>query len=213
MFLKQFGFENNMIALILLMLFIGLMYSAWPQYDDLPDGVLVPGEPMQLETYLPELEKDGIKVRPMAFYTIKGRVLDKNTSFSSIISGHFDMSGANVLLGWKNMSDSTVLAKMSIRLKGRKVQAEPKSGFNIAESDYIGNLSYNHLIAANEQVQKQINDIREGDVIKVTGYLVELKNPKSPDPWRSSLSRFDKGDGAGEVIWVQDIQQIRFAKK
>ena len=71
--------------------------------------------------------------------------------------------------------------------------------------------SNNHLIAENQSVKTAIKKIKTGDVIRLTGYLVNV-NANNPDGsifwWNSSTTRKDSGDGACEVIYVTDVERL-----
>jgi hypothetical protein len=63
-----------------------------------------------------------------------------------------------------------------------------------------------HLIAADSSVARQISKIRRGQVVHMRGYLVRAD---AADGWHwvSSLSRDDKGAGACEVFWVEQLSE------
>ena len=67
----------------------------------------------------------------------------------------------------------------------------------------------NHLIPSTDAIKSQIMQIKVGDVVHVTGYLVDVRGEKSDGTyflWNSSTSRDDTGDGACEVIYVTGIE-------
>ena len=73
-------------------------------------------------------------------------------------------------------------------------------------------LSNNHLIPANEEVHKRIDNATPGDEINLKGYLVKYKwsNDEGQSLERdTSTSRDDTGNGACEVIYVTDYQIIK----
>ncbi|HEX7374392.1 MAG TPA: hypothetical protein VF277_05420, partial [Steroidobacteraceae bacterium] len=61
-----------------------------------------------------------------------------------------------------------------------------------------------HLIPATESVRRAIAAAREGTVFTLRGRLVEVRGPDG-FTWRSSLRRDDIGDGACELIWVEEF--------
>jgi hypothetical protein len=64
-----------------------------------------------------------------------------------------------------------------------------------------------HLVPADEGVESQINRARTGDIIEMTGKLVEIT---AADGWRwkSSLTREDTGNHACEVVWVERFSVV-----
>ena len=53
--------------------------------------------------------------------------------------------------------------------------------------------------------------IKKGDNVKITGYLVNLhwKENNSSRTWETSTSRYDKGDGGCELIYVTDVKWLK----
>ena len=62
-----------------------------------------------------------------------------------------------------------------------------------------------HLIHANAGVARALGNIRKRQIVKLSGYLVEVKS-KDGWGWRSLLSREDRGQGSCEVIFVQSVE-------
>ena len=61
-----------------------------------------------------------------------------------------------------------------------------------------------HLIPANDTIERRIKAARVGQVVTLSGYLVDVKTDTG---WtiNSSLTREDTGAGACEVIWVESF--------
>jgi len=62
-----------------------------------------------------------------------------------------------------------------------------------------------HLIPATAHVERLLKNVRPGQIVSFSGYLVEARDASG---WniRSSLTRSDTGAGACEVVWVEDLQ-------
>jgi hypothetical protein len=45
------------------------------------------------------------------------------------------------------------------------------------------------------------------DLVDIRGYLVEIKFPNG-GTWRSSLPRTDTGNGARELVWVDELTKL-----
>ena len=61
-----------------------------------------------------------------------------------------------------------------------------------------------HMIPATASVENSIMQLREGDVIVLQGYLVDVDH-ESGWMWRTSMSRTDTGAGACEIVYVESI--------
>ncbi len=71
-----------------------------------------------------------------------------------------------------------------------------------------------HIIPANPQIAKQITQVKRGDLARLKGDLVEVKDKDLV--WTSSLPPTDTGDGACEVFrvssiqWIEKVQRLNF---
>lgn len=67
-----------------------------------------------------------------------------------------------------------------------------------------------HIIPANPQIAQQIQKVKRGDLVRLQGDLVEIKDKDLV--WRSSLTPIDTGDGACELFRVNSIVWIEKVK-
>jgi hypothetical protein len=65
-----------------------------------------------------------------------------------------------------------------------------------------------HLIPANDAVSSVIREIRNGDIIELSGSLVNVISEDDGWRWKSSQTRNDTGNGACELIWVESLQIV-----
>ena len=63
-----------------------------------------------------------------------------------------------------------------------------------------------HIIPANPEIAAKIKKVKRGDLVRLQGELVEVKDQDLV--WTSSLTPTDTGDGACEVFRVSSIQWI-----
>ena len=63
-----------------------------------------------------------------------------------------------------------------------------------------------HIVPASPEIAEQIKQVKRGDLVRLQGELVEIKDQDLV--WRSSLTPTDIGDGACEVFRVNSIQWI-----
>ncbi|MEP7154388.1 MAG: hypothetical protein ABI905_01345 [Betaproteobacteria bacterium] len=164
-------------------------------------GVLVSAEPLQAEvSTVPPLQKSGYQIRPLARYEIAARVLSTE---SYRWDAGADLVPVDVAVGWGRMSDTAVLKEIEIWQSGRWYQWRTKN-MPIPHEEVTNHSANMHLIAADKYVAKKISALRDGQVVKMRGYLVEAKRSDG-FTWTSSLSRTDSGNGACELMWVEDI--------
>ena len=67
-----------------------------------------------------------------------------------------------------------------------------------------------HIIPATPQIAKQIQNVKRGDLVRLKGELVEIKDKNLV--WTSSLTPSDTGDGACELFRVSSIEWIERVK-
>jgi hypothetical protein len=143
------------------------------------------------------------RIVPLARFKVKARVLG---SERYRFDREADLVPVDLALGWGPMSDSAVLEHIDIR-QSERFYFWSVSRFPIPRRDIETHSANMHLIPATADVEDRIKGLREGDVISFGGFLVEVR---SGDRWRwkSSLSRKDKGAGACELVWVEDLSVL-----
>ena len=83
-----------------------------------------------------------------------------------------------------------------------KVNPKQKNRFKLS------NFSNNHILLPTETLVNQASALNVGDQIKISGQLVNLRNPGEANWIKSSLHRHDVGDGACEIIMPDSIEII-----
>jgi hypothetical protein len=101
------------------------------------------------------------------------------------------------------MSDESVLQHFEIAQRNRWYYWRTDN-FVIPRREVETHSANMHMIPANEDIAKQLTMIDEGDLVTLTGKLV---NVSADDGWRwnSSLTRSDTGQGACELIYVESL--------
>ena len=169
------------------------------------------------EQYPPEdpspitLELKGYRVMltPRADYHITGYAVDLARDSDS--RWEFAMPMA-IGLAWGPAADPAVLARLTFRLTdslgGLSWRYEMAPGAP-PMPDLNSHISNNHLIPASNDVKRALGKIRVGDLVTLRGKLVDLEIHQGEGPklmWENtSLTRTDTGDGACEVIWVEEV--------
>jgi hypothetical protein len=110
-----------------------------------------------------------------------------------------------VALGWGAMSDSAVLAELSISQSGRFYYYQWQNQPPIPPTEIAIHSANMHLIPTNSEIEQKIKNMRVGQVVHIVGQLVEAKTADGWH-WRSSLTRDDTGAGACELVRVESIR-------
>ncbi|HEY4371986.1 MAG TPA: hypothetical protein VGN52_08680 [Burkholderiales bacterium] len=73
-------------------------------------------------------------------------------------------------------------------------------------------LSNNHVVTDNPALGRRLKDVHIGDEVRVKGMLIDYAtflDGRQTGLRKTSIVRTDEGDGACEVIWVQDLEIIK----
>ena len=64
-----------------------------------------------------------------------------------------------------------------------------------------------HFIPGNDAAARALAAVRAGQNIRLRGQLVRVQGDDGFD-WLSSLSREDTGEGACELIWLEQLERV-----
>lgn len=156
-----------------------------------------------------------VKIDYLASYIIEGRVV-KTFSYVPLTMQN-RISPKDVGLTWGFLAQDEYNNKIEWKASGNRFlnwRIEDGNWYRevIGESNFQEHVSNNHLIASNTEIENLIGKIKEGDYIKITGYLVNVHYERADGYkyyWNSSLSRKDTGEGACELIYVTDINWLK----
>lgn len=167
----------------------GVMVAEAPYQHDLSNGQAFPFQDFH--------------IKPLADYQLKAKVLSAK---SYLFGTESSLSPLDLALGWGPMSDESVVSQLNVRQGSRWYFWEAKQGAQLPVAvQELARFSANtHMIPANRMVEEQLDDVRIGDIIELSGWLVEVSSDDGWR-WRSSLSREDTGNGACELFWVQSV--------
>lgn len=170
-----------------------------------PPGVLVSVAPVQRDLRRPETFRlNDFTITRRASFDIQARVLSRETYFWGNES---NLSPIDLALGWGRMSDQAVLDQISVRQGGRWYYTRYALPPPIPEQEIIRTSANMHMIPADSSVERALKGLRRGDVIRIKGYLVDV-DQASGWRWRTSLTRDDTGQGACEIIYVEDVSRL-----
>lgn len=170
------------------------------------DGVLIDTEPGQvsLPENLPPIKHGAFSLKPLALFSVDARVLHRRNY-------RYDPGAplvpVDLALGWGPMSDQHVLDQLRISQSMRFYWYEYKLPPPIPPAEIVSHSANMHIIPASPAVASKCESLRAGALVHLIGNLVEATGP-GITRWRSSLSRTDTGNGACELFYVEEIQEI-----
>lgn len=167
-----------------------------------PPGILAPDSPAQERVPEgPNWRIAGHELRGLARFAVAARVLSAERYRFDRAA---ELSPLDLALGWGPMSASEVIGTLDIRQASRRYlwsSDAPRIG---PESIALHSANM-HMIPATAEVRRELLRARPGSLIRVIGWLVEVRGDDGWT-WRSSLTRRDRGDGACEVVLVQRVE-------
>ncbi len=168
-------------------------------------GIMVSEEPIQEAIASPERRQyRDFTIIDQAKFSLSAKVLGREDYH---LGREADLSPVDLALGWGKMSDESVLQHIDISQRGRFYYWQVES-FPIPRREIETHSANMHLIPATEAVRITIDDVREGDIIELSGSLVSVEAENGNWRWNSSLTRNDTGAGACELIWVESFRII-----
>jgi len=196
--------HTNKLGLISLILIIGgVIFNNPFATVTYGPGVIAPNEPLQKSTNKDNFYYKDIEVKPQASFAIEAKVLSKeNYSFD----GGSHVSPVDLALGWGRMSDETILSNINISQRNRFFFWRVDQ-FPIPRKEIERHSANMHIIPSNDTIAHKLDKIKEGQLVRFSGYLVNLKRADGWH-WESSLSRNDTGGGACELVWVEEFEIV-----
>ncbi|MDE2419956.1 MAG: hypothetical protein KGO49_02095 [Gammaproteobacteria bacterium] len=168
-----------------------------------PDGlVLAAHDPIQTDTTDTPFPFKEYTIQPLADFVIDARVLSTERYYWDAGS---DLVPVDLALGWGRMSDSAVIKQLKISQSGRFYFYQYNFPAPIPPEEMISHSANMHMIPSTKAIESELKSVRVGQVVHITGHLVEATIPEKHWKWRSSLSRNDSGNGACELVWVKSL--------
>ena len=167
------------------------------------DGPVAQTDPLQTDLDgAPAVAHGRWTLKPRARYDITARILSREDYHFDAMS---DLVPEDLALGWGPMSDNRVLGAFEITQGARFYSWRPKAKLPISRQDVIEHSANTHVIPADSAIRSQLARLRVGQVVHLTGELVDGVRDDGASI-RTSLTRSDTGAGACEVMLVEEVE-------
>lgn len=202
-----------MVVILAFGSYILSLYAVKKDYEYVASLLNLP-EPIQEEAsniIIHEVDDCTITYNIKANYTLIGRVVEKHYYLPYSIPNK--ISRYDFGMAWGEVANEENISKLKFRNDGQRFlhyEYPVPLATKLGGKEMITNkISNNHLIHANNRVLKLIRNVKEGQYIKIEGYLVYVQFEYGYVDWNSSLSRTDHGDGACEIFYVTNITWLK----
>ena len=182
-------------------------YFGWKDWSgrDLkhPAGIIVTQQPQQtnLNTVV-EFPFKGFQLVRKARFEIRARVLSSEPYYWGTEA---KLSPVDLALGWGPMSDQAILDKMEVSQGSRWFFWQYDLPAPISDSTITLNSGNMHIIPQEKWLEKKVKALRNGDIVNLKGYLVDVSD-ESGFRWTTSMTRKDTGNGACEIFFLESMQ-------
>ncbi|MEO5754176.1 MAG: hypothetical protein ABIR38_05675 [Chthoniobacterales bacterium] len=193
-------------ACLALMVFAWFAYARSKAPISYPPGVLIADDPIQTDATPNDVPFDQgqFHLQPLAHFSCDARVLHRKIY-------RYDRSASlvpvDLAIGWGRMSDQAVLDRLTISQSARFFWYEYQEQPPIPSEEIISHATNLHLIPATNVIAGRCRSLRTGELVHLSGLLVEARSTEY-GTWRSSLSRTDSGNGACELLWVEELTTL-----
>ena len=178
-------------------------YNDWQLRPVHPsDGPIAPADPQQMDADGAQVTTLGRwRLKPRARYDITARILSREDYHFDLLA---DLVPEDLALGWGPMSDNRILRTIDISQSNRFYYWREDARQPLPRNSIITHSANTHVIPGNSMVAKQLARLRPGEVVTLSGELVD--GVRDDGMWiRTSLVRDDTGAGACEVLLVSDV--------
>ncbi|MBV1883966.1 MAG: hypothetical protein KUG82_20165 [Pseudomonadales bacterium] len=198
-------------------LIIALCSSAAAFYykNQLPDTTEINSalsqEPIQRQTKKPPSSFQYFdrlyNIRPVADYELWGLVVSHNNTsgMGDIYHDETSLDTKDLCVLWGENLANNQFRSATFSSTAWTCHLEYPAGISLN----LQQVSNNHLITDSDDIRQKIEGIRIGDQIRLKGWLVDYQENQNSHFWRkTSINREDLGNGACEVVFVQEIEVI-----
>ncbi len=143
-------------------------------------------------------------ISPLARFSLQAKVLAKQHYY---LGPESQLSPVDLALGWGPMSDQAIVDEIQFSQSGRwyrwSVQAFPipKRAIEVHSANM-------HIMPSADWITNKLQQVKQGQIIALAGYLVRADADEGNWHWQSSLTREDVGAGACELFYITDLEII-----
>jgi len=165
-------------------------------------GILAPNKPIQKVLSPNKIwQNEEFVYTAVAEFELHSRVLSIRNYGSDDMS---EFAPLDIAAGWQQMSDQKIIDKIDIKQQHRWYVWSSRN-IPIPTKEIELNSSNIHIIPESEIIEDQLDNVIRGNIIFMSGYLVNVNSIETNRSWKTSTKRDDTGGGACEILWLKEI--------
>jgi len=184
-----------------------IVYFLLPDWEvSQPPGILAPQAP-RLAALSGEqpISLGNYTLTPLAAYDVNARVLARRHYYWG---REANLAPVDLLLGWREMSDTATLKSFSFHLSNRWYTWSARE-LPFSEDEIDQDLDNNHLIPSDDVIKAKLEHVRPGQIIHIAGMLVKIDG-KDGYNWISSLNIGSTGGPLScKLIYVLKVDVVK----
>ncbi|MCF6253983.1 MAG: hypothetical protein L3J38_04465 [Thiomicrorhabdus sp.] len=190
-------------------IFLLILAAAWYHFyyiETVPlsgSKATVDAGPFQYKVAGKKFEFKDVTLLEKATYSVTAKVLSAERYY---FDRHSNLSTWDVLIGWYNLSDETILNQIEFSQSDRQYQWHAPTQV-LSEQEIQRTSSNIHLIPENEEIAQKLKQIKIGQIIYLNGTLVDVDNP-SGWHWKTSVNQNDTGKKAGKILYLKEFEVV-----
>ncbi len=190
-------------------IFLLILAGAWYHFyyiGTMPNSgsnTTVDAGPFQSNVAPKKFEFKEVTLTEKASYSVTAKVLSAERYY---FDRHSKISTMDVVIGWYNLSDESILDQIEFSQSDRQYQWHAPTQV-LSEQEIVSTSSNIHLIPANDEIAQQLKQLKIGQIIYLNGVLVDVDNPLGWH-WKTSLEGTDTGKNASEILYLTEFEIV-----
>jgi len=142
---------------------------------------------------------------PIANYSISARVISTRNYSRKWTSS---LSPIDFALAWGELAATKMDDYISYKQRNRWYYYKYSSDCPVDNDYIISHSSNNHIIPSSHNLSIALKNVRENDLVEITGFLVRISGTNNGQKvfWGTSTTRTDTGDRSCELIYVKEAR-------
>lgn len=153
-----------------------------------------------------ELAEVGVRLMPVSEIRIDAAVLGVQRYFGDDMK---DVIPVDLALGWGQSMRDGIWQKIGTTQMQRRAIFRPLTRDLKFDDTILDTLTNMHMVTHADPIRSDLLRVRRGDVVRITGRLVDIREGRTGRLLMASSQRFDdRGDGACEIVFLDRIERI-----